>query len=232
MKAFVSISKVGSVRILDIPLCASVDYVKNALHAYNLQENDTCLYLKNFSIDDLPNLDIHFNKNRENTIDRIYIGNSQLTKGECLKVYTFFQKELAALNVFSKKEDEIILLNALHRITIGKQVGLNSDANKFPFYMHIQGRLLGNNEEQLKYGMRQLYLDEERTEEVKCNMVSNVHSRKNNIYNIMRLLLCIIALVIAYLFALNGRYIKDGDYCYFDKWTKTMLWIDRGEVVK
>lgn len=36
------------------------------------------------------------------------------------------------------------------------------------------------------------------------------------------------ALIVAYLFALNGRYIKK----FFDKWTKTILYIGIYEKIK
>lgn len=42
----------------------------------------------------------------------------------------------------------------------------------------------------------------------------------------------ILALIVAYLFALNGRYIKEDDEYYFDKWTKTILVIERYETIK
>lgn len=40
------------------------------------------------------------------------------------------------------------------------------------------------------------------------------------------------ALIVAFLFALNGRYMKIEDEYYFDKWTKTMLEINRIEVIE
>lgn len=40
------------------------------------------------------------------------------------------------------------------------------------------------------------------------------------------------ALIVAYLFALNGRYIKEDDEYYFDKWTKTIIAIDRYEIIE
>lgn len=45
-------------------------------------------------------------------------------------------------------------------------------------------------------------------------------------------MLMVLALIVAYLFALNGRYVKLDDDYYFDKWTKTMLEIQRVEQVE
>lgn len=50
--------------------------------------------------------------------------------------------------------------------------------------------------------------------------------------NWFKIVLLIILLVIGYLFALNGRYIKVDDEYYFDKWTKTILEIQKYEEVK
>ena len=41
-----------------------------------------------------------------------------------------------------------------------------------------------------------------------------------------------IALCIAYLFALNGRYIQEDDGVYFDKWTKSIVEIVRYKTVE
>lgn len=42
----------------------------------------------------------------------------------------------------------------------------------------------------------------------------------------------VLALIIAYLFALNGRYIKASADEYFDKWTKTIIMIDRYKTIE
>lgn len=42
----------------------------------------------------------------------------------------------------------------------------------------------------------------------------------------------VFALIIAYLFALNGRYIKQDTDEYFDKWTKTIIMIDRYKTIE
>ena len=44
-----------------------------------------------------------------------------------------------------------------------------------------------------------------------------------SIMQVLKILFCIAALVLAYLFALNGRYVREDDELYFDKWTKTIL---------
>ncbi len=39
----------------------------------------------------------------------------------------------------------------------------------------------------------------------------------------IKVLLCLFALIVAYLFALNGRFIKDDEGYNFDKWTQTIV---------
>lgn len=60
---------------------------------------------------------------------------------------------------------------------------------------------------------------------------NNPHTRIS-ISQTIKVLFLILALIVAYLFALNGRYIKEDDEYYFDKWTKTILVIEKYESVK
>lgn len=51
----------------------------------------------------------------------------------------------------------------------------------------------------------------------------------------IKVLFFVLALIVAYLFALNGRYypIDDGQIDeYFDKWTKTIMVIERIKEIK
>ena len=50
--------------------------------------------------------------------------------------------------------------------------------------------------------------------------------------NYIKVFFFALALIVAYLFALNGRYIYLGHEDFFDKWTKTIIFTDRIEVVK
>lgn len=227
MKELVSISEVGSIRILDVPLGVEVAYVKQVLRTFDLQENNNCLYLKDISIDNLPNINIHFNKDNDGRIDRIYIGQSQLNQKECDRLFRYFENKLSALNLFSKKEDEVVLSNTLHRVTIGKQRGIGDNENKYPFFLNIIGRLMGNNEPQLKYAMRQLYLE-------RGAKPINKTKKHISMLQMIKVLFLILALIVAFLFALNGRYIKADEQIYFDKWKKTLILLDdsRFELIK
>lgn len=221
MKSFVSISDIGSIRILNIPLGVDRDYVRKTLRQFDLQENNNCLYLDNVSIDNLPPLNIHFNVDKEGNINRIYIGQSQLNQKECDIVFNYFKKQLCdKFNVFSEKEEEIVLSNSLHRVSIGKQKGLSENENKYPFFLHILGRLMGKNEPELKYAMKQLYLE-------RGIVHKNKPHRSIQITQTIKVLLFVFALIVAFLFALNGRYMSVKTGFYFDKWTKTLLEVER-----
>ena len=215
---FISISNIGSIHILNIPLGVGVDYVKNVLRTFDIQENDNCLYVKNASIDSLPPLNIHFNKDKDGCIDRRYIGQSNLNQKECEVLFKYFKKHLyGELNVFSEKEDEIVLTNSLHRVNMGKQKGVGTDDNKYPFFLHISGKLMGKNEPELKYSMKQLYLE-------RGIQAINKPNRRVNISQAIKVLFLVLALIVAFLFALNGRYAPAGERGMFiDKWTKTLI---------
>ena len=51
-------------------------------------------------------------------------------------------------------------------------------------------------------------------------------------FQAIKALFFVLALFVAYLFALNGRFIKIDDEYYFDKWTKTMLEIKRVDFIE
>ena len=58
-------------------------------------------------------------------------------------------------------------------------------------------------------------------------------SHKNMLPSVIKILLIVLILIIAYLFALNGRYIQgDDEFIYFDKWTKSILEITRYKTVE
>lgn len=58
-------------------------------------------------------------------------------------------------------------------------------------------------------------------------------SHKNMLPSVIKILLIVLILIIAYLFALNGRYIQgDDEFIYFDKWTKSILEITRYKTIE
>lgn len=58
-------------------------------------------------------------------------------------------------------------------------------------------------------------------------MTSNKPDRRNIFVWMIKVSFLVLALIVAYLFALNGRYTHIGGDEFFDKWTKTILVIDK-----
>lgn len=54
----------------------------------------------------------------------------------------------------------------------------------------------------------------------------NKPHRATIIIRTIKVSVLIFALIVAPLFALNGRYVEVGDYEFLDKWTKTIIAID------
>lgn len=221
MNTLVSISNNGSIRILNIPLGVGSNYVMSVLRSYDIQENNNVLCINDFSTDNLPPLDIRFTKDNQDCIKRIYIGKSQLNQKECDKTFVYFKEVISSkLNIFSEEKNEVILSNTLHRVTIGKQQGLGDNEDKYPFFLYIDGKLLGKNEPELRYSMKQLYLEKPMQEKSKSSLLFSIAKT-------VKILIVALVLIIAYLFALNGRYTKIDDDFYFDKWTQTLLIIEK-----
>lgn len=63
-------------------------------------------------------------------------------------------------------------------------------------------------------------------------MNPNKRFTRTQITQTIKVLFFMFALIVAYLFALNGRYIKIEDDKFFDKWTKTILYIGIYEKIK
>lgn len=57
-------------------------------------------------------------------------------------------------------------------------------------------------------------------------------STRISVSQTIKALFLILTLIVAFLFALNGRYMMIDDEYYFDKWTKTMLWIESEKIIK
>nr|DAK08460.1 MAG TPA: hypothetical protein [Caudoviricetes sp.] len=63
-------------------------------------------------------------------------------------------------------------------------------------------------------------------------MEQNKPDRRIVIVQTIKLLFFAFALIVAYLFALNGRYTKIDDVLFFDKWKKTIVEISKYEEMK
>lgn len=66
----------------------------------------------------------------------------------------------------------------------------------------------------------------------KSTMNSNKRFTRTQITQTIKVLVFVFALIVAFLFALNGRYMKVSDYELFDKWTKTIILIEKLEIIE
>lgn len=63
-------------------------------------------------------------------------------------------------------------------------------------------------------------------------MNSNKRFTRTQITQTTKVLVFVFALIVAFLFALNGRYMQIADDEFFDKWTKTIIAIEKYEIIK
>lgn len=55
---------------------------------------------------------------------------------------------------------------------------------------------------------------------------------RTQITQTIKVLFFVFALIVAFLFALNGRYMQVSDDEFSDKWTKTIIAIEKYEIIK
>lgn len=63
-------------------------------------------------------------------------------------------------------------------------------------------------------------------------MTSNKPDRRNVFVWMIKVSFLVLALIVAYLFALNGRYTHIGGDEFFDKWTKTIIGVGKYEQIE
>lgn len=234
MKKFVSISDLGAIRILGVPLETSANEAKSLLKDFCIHENDNCLYTDEISINNLPKLRVIFSKDEENSVNQFRVGNAYLSQKECDNVYSYFKRELSDLNIVSEKEDGncfvLTLSNYLHKVVIVRQIRLSNDENKYTFSMRIIGRLIEggflfdlkiDRQEQNK-AIKELYASNKK----KC-IPQNRSNMSHIVDRIIKILFLIFVLIVAYLFVLNGRYSHVHGLLYFDKWANKTIILNR-----
>ena len=229
MNKVISISDIGSIYILDICLCSFIEGAKSKLSNYELEEHPGCLQASNVLLsENLPRLDIVVYKDSENLVNKIRIQSFKLNRKECDLTYKHFKKKFVQLNVVSRKKTEdtttLELSNLLHNVRLFKQYGLGEDHKEIcPFIMELSGKLiskkhaLDNTEDnkQVKNAIKDLYFS--------CQNRIAFNNRKTGMLSFVKFPILIILLLLAYLFALNGRYSHAEQDLYLDKWTKQAL---------
>lgn len=240
-KQFISISNYGSISVLGIPLGTPFEETKLSFKDYKTEDIVSGIVIKGIKHKDLPELDIIFVKDNKGLINEIRISNYHINKKELEIVFNHFKGEFYNLDYAENKdyEDEnylykqIELSNSLHKILLRKCNSKNSNENNI-FMICIIGKLLDchsfylKNDELSRYNsIVDIYLNNDKIKKQRIMDKDSKVFRADVIFKSIKLLILLFALFIAFLFALNGRY-KSYDYdVHFDKWTKTILYIER-----
>ena len=219
MKKIISISEYGSIRVLGVPIGSTTKFVKESFSDYDVKENNNCIYFDIPATEETPELSIVLSKRDDNWIDKISIRNTHLNQSDCNNTFNYFKKELNTLTVISKDENinclTLVLSNILHKVSLLKQKGLGDNKNWCPFIMNIQGRMFNKDDAERDKAIRELYF----SKEMKLDKSISIFQIKFWI----KAFLVAIVLIIAYLFALNGRYSHVRGVVFFDKWEQKCI---------
>ena len=228
-KPLITISPLGSVYILGIPLTGGVKFALNELSVYNVQENENCIYLANASVNPLlPKFNIIFSKSKEpalqGRIDRIYIHAHNLNINECNRCWEYFKLLFRKMNlVYSQKNAECVCdlyyETRLCQIKVFKQFGLGDNPNICPFGISINSKYLHNEESNADL-ITALFHDK-----IEYTPMDDKPKKTtpNKLKYLFVFLFSTIICILLYLTALNGRYTKVENYYVFDKWTSKFI---------
>lgn len=225
---FYSISELGSISILGVSIGTSEEEALERLKPYNVNKNIISLRVDNFVIaTNLPPVRISYLFDKAclkiNSI-RIY---ATCKAEQSYRTYRYLKGLFSDLDVYDidKKQGcitESYYGNILHNIRIFVQQGLGEDDTIYPFVAHIYGKLLSDSEGQKK-------LDAEYKLYTHKMQLSKKSVFKNSFWRtISKVILFIAVLIIAYLFALNGRYMQEDSEVYFDKWKCKLILVEYG----
>lgn len=225
---FYSISELGSISILGVSIGTSEEEALERLKPYNVNKNIISLRVDNFVIaNNLPPVRISYLFDKAclkiNSI-RIY---ATCKAEQSYRTYRYLKGLFSDLDVYDidKKQGcitESYYGNILHNIRIFVQQGLGEDDTIYPFVAHIYGKLLSDSEGQKK-------LDAEYKLYTHKMQLSKKSVFKNSFWRITsKVILFIAVLILAYLFALNGRYMQEDSEVYFDKWKCKLILVEYG----
>ena len=230
MNDIAKVSNIGKINILEVCIGDDIEHVKSILSKNHFKISEEPILFQDFvrlSIEvkeqnGLPDLSILFDfKHWEihgvqkwllKTI--IIKGKNGLCKSEYDKCFSYFKSILKDFVVVSEEECSTLWMkNNLQTVSI---IGYSKAGQEcIYFHMMINGNLdkicrLCENNENL------------------TEMDGYSKGIKIEIVKILRIVGIILVLILAYLFVLNDRYYIT-QKSYFDKWTKTMYYLDIDE---
>lgn len=229
MKDFAKVSSLGKINILGVGIGDDIENVKTILSKSNFKISEETFSDLNFvrlSIvaeeqNGLPKLSILFDFKfraidnvQKRRLKAIVIKEyNYVEKSEYDRCLNYFKSILKNFVVVTKGCDRIEFNNDLYNVLICKLSKKNSEGGCF--YL----RIVGNIDK-----ICRLSVDSETS----TNMDGCLKGRKIKVEKILKIVWIILVLILAYLFVLNDRYYIT-QKSYFDKWTKTMYYLDIDE---
>lgn len=226
---FYSISELGSISILGVSIGTSEEEALERLKPYNVNKNIFSLRVDNFVIaNNLPPVRISYLLDKAclkiNSI-RIY---ATCKAEQSYRTYRYLKGLFSDLDVYAidKKKGcitESEYGNILHNIKIFVQQGIGEDDTLCPFLANIYGKLLSDSDGQKRLNEDIYKLYTNKMQLSKKSVLKNSFWRTTS-----KIILFIAVLIIAYLFALNGRYMQEDSEVYFDKWKCKLILVEYG----
>ena len=226
---FYSISELGSISILGVSIGTSEEEALKLLKPYNVNKDIISLWVDNIVIaNNLPAVRISYLLDKAclkiNSI-RIY---ATCKAEQSYRTYRYLKGLFGDLDVYAidKKKGcitESEYGNILHNIKIFVQQGIGEDDTLCPFLAQVYGKLLSDSDGQkrLDEDIYKLYTNK--------MQLSKKSVFKNSFWRTtFKVILFIAVLILAYLFALNGRYMQEDSEVYFDKWKCKLIFVEYG----
>ena len=236
MSEFIKISPLGTIRVLGVPFGVSQSEAKDIIlekYKFRIQKikNLSLLYndkklstLKiNFFTNSDPNLEM---REEDWRFDRFVAYKRKLSKKECDKCFNYFQTIFGDFFVKEQTEKEIRLFNALYNVSISKGLeegGYNCFLGISRKYTDCQNGTINKiyGVENINTAYNNRYDECKKLNENK-RIISLIKNKTFYKY-ILKAVISVLLLVIAYLFVLNDRYyLSDSCHRCFDKWTKQL----------
>lgn len=236
MTDFINISPTGTIRVLDVPLCTSYSTAKEIIEkqGYSIIRafEDRWLNVKiSWKLHNLPNIPqvfFDFNgrisngKNDEvRTLDRIHFSFGGSNKSRD-KYFNYFKKLFCNFYIEEETEEILVLFNTLYHIEIKNKY----NEKNYSYVLSVSIKAKYGDDSISKFEYNNIRKEYQRAKDEEFQLLGNYKLtktiNKNIIRYVIKTIITICVLVLAYLFVLNDRYyIIDKGHRYFDKWTKT-----------
>lgn len=236
MRDFIKISPLGTIRVLGVPFGVSKSEVIDIIfekYKFRIQEikkmgflyynkKQSALNMFFYTNSD-PNLEM---REEDWRFDNFIVQKKKLSEKECDKCFNYFQTIFGDFFVKEQTEKQIHLFNALYSVGIIKEL----EESGYNCTLGIKRKYTGSQNGSIDkiYGVEDINTayknryDECKKLNENKRIISLIKNKTFYKY-ILKAVLSVLLLVIAYLFVLNDRYyLSDSCHRCFDKWTKQL----------